>query len=63
MTKEQQLPDDIVERLNQPYPDREYWIDVVNELLSYGDWDEQLEQLKQAGALGGALEDYPKDLS
>ncbi len=64
MTKE--LPDDIEKRLQMPYPEGGYWEDWVLAIAYLGRWDEQLDNLRNAGHLGaldGENTIYRKDLS
>lgn len=55
--KKHQLPEDIEERMEQgALWEREYWDDWVHAMIEVAGetWDEQMEQLRQMGSLGGA---------
>ena len=47
------LPEDIEERLNSPDPERDYWVEWVNASALVGEWDSQIEALRDKGYLNG----------
>jgi len=61
MNPEYKLPDDIRQRLEQPYPDAEYWLDVITAIADAG-WFDPNQLLKQIREEGENTT-YPKDLS
>lgn len=52
MNLERRLPHDIEKRIQLPFPEGGYWRDWIDAIAEVGEWDEQIENLRNAGHLG-----------